>query len=77
MPLILAAAAGLLRHEAERGASTRCPPGVRPRLQEMLDTDGPYVLDVMVPHQEHVLPMIPGGGSFADTITEGDGRRKY
>lgn len=46
-------------------------------FEEMLAHDGPYLLDVMVPHQEHVLPMIPGGGAFADTITEGDGRIKY
>ena len=31
------------------------------QLQEMIDTPGPYLLDIMVPHQEHVLPMIPGG----------------
>lgn len=41
--------------------------------REMLDHDGPYLLDVMVPHIEHVLPMIPGGGSFSDIITDGDG----
>jgi acetolactate synthase-1/2/3 large subunit len=40
----------------------------------MLDTPGPFVLDVMVPHLDHVLPMIPGGGSFRDIITSGDGR---
>mmetsp|Transcript_40834 Transcript_40834/g.49551 ORF Transcript_40834/g.49551 Transcript_40834/m.49551 type:complete len:697 (-) Transcript_40834:289-2379(-) len=42
-------------------------------IQEMLDTPGPYLLDVMVPHQEHVLPMIPGGGGFEQIITKGDG----
>ena len=41
--------------------------------REMLDTPGAYVLDVMVPHIEHVLPMIPGGGSYKDIITDGDG----
>lgn len=41
--------------------------------REMLDTPGPYLLDVMVPHIEHVLPMIPGGGSYKDIITTGDG----
>src|SRR5215472_15499247 len=30
-------------------------------LEEMLASKGPYVLDVLVPYQEHVLPMIPGG----------------
>lgn len=41
--------------------------------REMLETPGPYLLDVMVPHIEHVLPMIPGGGSYKDIITTGDG----
>ncbi|KAI3759495.1 hypothetical protein L6452_07364 [Arctium lappa] len=50
---------------------------LRAAIQKMLDTPGPYLLDVIVPHQEHVLPMIPAGGGFMDVITEGDGRRKY
>ncbi|KAJ6672236.1 ACETOLACTATE SYNTHASE [Salix viminalis] len=50
---------------------------LRAAIQKMLDTPGPYLLDVIVPHQEHVLPMIPSGGAFKDVITEGDGRRKY
>lgn len=37
-------------------------------LEEMLDSKGPYVLDVMVPYQEHVLPMIPGGMTVRDII---------
>ncbi|GAU20433.1 hypothetical protein TSUD_12520 [Trifolium subterraneum] len=47
---------------------------LRKAIQKMLDTPGPYLLDVIVPHQEHVLPMIPSNGSFKDVITEGDGR---
>ncbi|KAK7282046.1 hypothetical protein RIF29_10543 [Crotalaria pallida] len=47
---------------------------VRDAIQKMLDTPGPYLLDVIVPHQEHVLPMIPSNGTFNDVITEGDGR---
>jgi len=47
---------------------------LREAIATMLATPGPYLLDVMVPHQEHVLPMIPGGGSFKDTIENGDGR---
>ena len=47
---------------------------LRPAIQRMLDHDGPYLLDGMFPHQEHVLPMVPGGGTFKDTITTGDGR---
>jgi hypothetical protein len=37
-------------------------------LEEMLDSKKPYVLDVMVPYQEHVLPMIPGGMTVKDMI---------
>jgi acetolactate synthase-1/2/3 large subunit len=37
-------------------------------LEEMLDSKKPYVLDVMVPYQEHVLPMIPGGQTVKDMI---------
>ncbi|MCZ6768258.1 MAG: biosynthetic-type acetolactate synthase large subunit [Acidobacteria bacterium] len=39
-------------------------------LDEMLASDRPYVLDVVIPYQEHVLPMIPTGHTFADTIYE-------
>jgi acetolactate synthase-1/2/3 large subunit len=37
-------------------------------LQEMIDSTGPYVLDVQVPYQEHVLPMIPSGMTVRDII---------
>ena len=37
-------------------------------LLEMIDYDGPYVLDVEVPYQEHVLPMIPSGMTVNDMI---------
>jgi acetolactate synthase I/II/III large subunit len=37
-------------------------------LREMLDSKKPYVLNVLVPHQEHVLPMIPSGMTVRDTI---------
>lgn len=37
-------------------------------LEEMLDSTGPYVLDVLVPYQEHVLPMIPSGMTVRDII---------
>lgn len=53
------------------------PEELRPAIREMLDTPGPYLLDVMVPHVEHVLPMIPGGASFKDVITSGDGTVEY
>ncbi|MFL5245025.1 MAG: biosynthetic-type acetolactate synthase large subunit [Gemmataceae bacterium] len=37
-------------------------------LEEMLDSQGPYLLDVQVPYQEHVLPMIPAGRTVRDII---------
>lgn len=37
-------------------------------LEEMIAYKGPYVLDVEVPYQEHVLPMIPGGHTVRDII---------
>ncbi len=39
-------------------------------LEEMINHDGPFVLDVEVPYQEHVLPMIPGGMTVDDMILE-------
>ncbi len=43
---------------------------LRPAVERMLRSPGPYLLDVIVPHQEHVLPMIPSGKSFAEIIIE-------
>ena len=37
-------------------------------INEMLAYDGPFILDVAVPYQEHVLPMIPGGMTVKDII---------
>ena len=34
----------------------------------MIAYDGPYVLDVQVPYQEHVLPMIPAGMTVKELI---------
>ncbi|MFZ5832957.1 MAG: biosynthetic-type acetolactate synthase large subunit [Planctomycetota bacterium] len=39
-------------------------------LQEMIDAEGPYLLDVQVPYQEHVLPMIPSGMTVKELIRE-------
>ena len=39
-------------------------------LKAMLDYDGPYLLDVICPYQEHVLPMIPGGKTVKEIIIE-------
>ncbi|HEV3443905.1 MAG TPA: biosynthetic-type acetolactate synthase large subunit [Gemmataceae bacterium] len=37
-------------------------------IEEMIDSKGPFVLDVKVPYQEHVLPMIPSGMTVRDII---------
>jgi len=39
-------------------------------LAEMLAYEGPYLLEVLCPYQEHVLPMIPGGKTVKEIITE-------
>jgi acetolactate synthase-1/2/3 large subunit len=38
----------------------------------MLASKEPYVLDVIVPYTEHVLPMIPSGKTVRDIIIEKD-----
>ncbi len=43
---------------------------LRSALQEMIDYKGPFLLDVEVPYQEHVLPMIPGGKTVDDMILQ-------
>ncbi len=37
-------------------------------LIELIDSPGSFVLNVQVPHQEHVLPMIPSGMTVKDII---------
>ena len=60
-----------LAHAYGCGASTvRDKSELRGALQQMIEYDGPYLLDVVVPYQEHVLPMIPSGHSVDDMITE-------
>jgi hypothetical protein len=41
--------------------------------KEILASQGPYVLEVLVPYQEHVLPMIPSGDTVRDIIRAGEG----
>ena len=43
---------------------------LRAALKEMIEYPGPFVLDVSVPYQEHVLPMIPSGKTVDDMILE-------
>ena len=41
---------------------------LRAAMQRMLDSDEPYVLDVVVPYSTHVIPFIPAGRTVADMI---------
>jgi acetolactate synthase-1/2/3 large subunit len=43
---------------------------LRDAVDEMLACEGPYVLDIIVPYTEHVLPMIPAGKSVEEMIIE-------
>lgn len=52
------------------GAAVSKKSDLRPALEEMINYPGPFVLDVIVPYQEHVLPMIPTGRTVQDMILE-------
>ncbi|HVR36955.1 MAG TPA: biosynthetic-type acetolactate synthase large subunit [Methylomirabilota bacterium] len=41
---------------------------LRAAMQRMLDSKEPYLLDVITPYTEHVLPFIPAGKTVADMI---------
>lgn len=41
---------------------------LRAAMQRMLDSKDPYVLDVITPYTEHVLPFIPAGRTVAEMI---------
>jgi len=46
------------------------PEELVPAIKRMLEAKTPYLLDVLVPYTEHVLPMIPAGRSAKDIIIE-------
>jgi acetolactate synthase-1/2/3 large subunit len=39
-------------------------------IEEMINTPGPFLLDIICPYQEQVLPMIPGGMTVKEMILE-------
>ncbi|MCZ7636621.1 MAG: biosynthetic-type acetolactate synthase large subunit [Verrucomicrobia bacterium] len=41
---------------------------LRAAIQRMLDSDQPYLLDVITPYTEHVLPFIPAGRTVQEMI---------
>ena len=49
-------------------ATVRLKKDLKDAYREMIAHKGPFVLDVQVPYQEHVLPMIPGGKTVDDMI---------
>jgi acetolactate synthase-1/2/3 large subunit len=51
------------RHVAEKAELTDA-------LREMIDSPDCFLLDIAVPYQEHVLPMIPSGMTVHDLIKE-------
>ena len=52
------------------GRSISAKNELAPAIKEMIDSKGPYILQVQVPYQEHVLPMIPAGMTVRDLIKE-------
>jgi len=53
------------------------PEQLIPALKRMLASKESYLLDIMVPYDIHVLPMIPGGMGYRDVLLEriaGDGK---
>jgi acetolactate synthase-1/2/3 large subunit len=45
---------------------------LREAIREMIDHDGPYVLEVIVPYTEHVLPMIKQGLSAKEILIKSE-----
>lgn len=45
---------------------------LRDAIREMIEFDGPYVLEVIVPHTEHVLPMIKQGLSAKEILIKAE-----
>ena len=43
---------------------------LRAAMQRMLDADEPYVLDIITPYTEHVIPFIPTGKTVNEMIWE-------
>ena len=52
------------------GAHVRDKAQLGDAIETMINHDGPYLLDVLCPYQEQVLPMIPSGRTVRDIITE-------
>lgn len=53
-----------------KGRQVRTKAELPAAIEEMINHDGPYLLDVLCAYQEHVLPMIPTGKTVRDMILE-------
>ena len=53
-----------------KGRRVRSKAELPAAIEEMINHDGAFVLECVCPYQEHVLPMIPGGKTVRDIITE-------
>lgn len=60
--------AAVARAFGVRGERARAEELSRERLRELLDAPGPLLLDVLVPGDENVLPMVPPGAANLDMI---------
>lgn len=62
------------------GAKISKPSEIVPAIKAMLASKGPYVLDVKYPYDDrshgHVIPMIPGGKTYLDTLLPDGGTLK-
>jgi acetolactate synthase-1/2/3 large subunit len=48
--------------------AARDPQELLEGIRAMIESDGPFLLDVHIPYQEHVLPMIPAGMTIHELI---------
>src|SRR5690606_25496006 len=60
--------AALGRAFGVRGERARAEELTRERLRELLDAPGPALIDVLVPGDENVLPMVPPGAANLEMI---------
>ena len=51
------------KHFGIKGIQIKNPKDIKKSIQEMLEYDGPVVVDVCVEKLENVYPMIPAGGA--------------
>ncbi|MDA0999517.1 MAG: biosynthetic-type acetolactate synthase large subunit [bacterium] len=49
---------------------------LRPAIREMLDTPGPFILNVVIDPDELVFPMVPAGGAIKDMILRDERNKK-